>query len=68
MNDGTAPQGGPVNLRRLHPNSRPRRCVTCGAFLSARCELCRGEPNSDVSIEQIARALNAVDRATSREP
>ncbi len=64
MNDGTAPKGGPGNLRRLHPNSRPRRCVTCGAFLSPLCELCRGVPYSKVSIEEIVRGMNTVDRAT----
>jgi len=66
MNDGTARRGGSGNLRRLHPNSRPRRCRTCGAFLSPLCTIRRGAPEPGVTIEVVVRGLNAVDRATSR--
>jgi hypothetical protein len=66
MNDGTAPKGGPGNLRRLHPNKRPRRCGTCGAFVSSLCKICLGVPEPRVTIEEVVRGLNAVDRATSR--
>jgi hypothetical protein len=64
MTGGTAPKGGSGNLRRLNPNIRPRRCLTCGAFLSPLCEICRGVPYPDVTIEQIARGCAQVDRAT----
>jgi hypothetical protein len=66
MTDGTAPRGGSGNLRRLKPNTRPRRCVTCGAFTSRLCELCRGVPDPGVTIEQIARGVSQVHRAVSR--
>jgi hypothetical protein len=67
MKDGTAPKGGPGNLRRLHPNKRPRRCPTCQAYLSPLCPLCLGQPDPTVSIEQLASAAASVDRAIRRQ-
>jgi hypothetical protein len=64
VNDERRPGRRRSQITRLQPNKRPRRCVTCGAFLSARCELCRGVPDQEVSIEDLARGVAAVDRAT----
>jgi hypothetical protein len=64
MNDERRPCRRRPTQHRLQTNTRPPRCVTCGAFLSARCVLCRGVPDPAVTIEQIARGCAQVDRAT----
>jgi hypothetical protein len=67
MNDGTAHKGG-SGLRRLrNPNSRPRRCRSCGSWISPRCVLCVGQPDPAVSVEFLARCRTAVDHATHPE-
>ncbi len=52
MNDGTAPKGGPGNLRRLRPNSLPRRRW-------------RDDPRewTEDELMLVVRSFNAVDRA-----
>ena len=54
MKDGTAPKGGPGNLRQLHPNKQPRRCRTCQAFVS----LCLGVPEP-APLPKIAEQLTS---------
>jgi hypothetical protein len=43
-----------------------QRCVTCGGWTSSACVLCRGVPDRSVTLELLARAVNAVDRAARR--
>jgi hypothetical protein len=51
-------------IARIKPTKRSPRCWTCGGFVSSLCELCRGAPDPGVTIEEIVRGQNAVDRAT----
>jgi hypothetical protein len=61
MNDGTAPQGGPGNLRRLQPNAKNRRrslrCPDCGTRVWAqllnrhRVEECRQSDAMQMSLD-----------------
>ena len=42
------------------------RCTVCDGRVSTRCVLCRGNPAQAVTVEQLARAVAQVDRATRR--
>jgi hypothetical protein len=40
------------------------RCEVCGRHISHYCVLCLGTPDAGLSIEQLARGVTQVDRAT----
>jgi len=47
---------------------RACRCCSCGGYVTYRCDLCRGHPIASVTVERLARARAAVDRATEYRP
>jgi hypothetical protein len=47
------------------PHHLAPRCSACGAYVSRYCTTCLGSPD-DVSVEELARGVAQVDRATQR--
>jgi len=40
------------------------RCKTCDKLVSKKCPYCGGNPEPDVTMDQLARGAAQVDRAT----
>jgi hypothetical protein len=44
----------------------PVPCETCERWITPRCQICRGRPDPGIRIEDVARWVSQVDRATRR--
>jgi hypothetical protein len=63
----TAPTRGPPDDEgESEPPDPAPRCSACGAYVSPYCTICLGSPDDGVSVEELARGVAQVDRATRR--
>jgi hypothetical protein len=66
MNARTPPKGRPLGVGKSVAIEADEDCPTCGGWITRRCGICAGKPDAAVSIEEVVRGLNAIDRAARR--